>query len=707
MADETVLKYKADLSDITSEIDKVNAKLEKLAASLDKTAKKFGGNSPQATMVANAMKQAGAQLDKKIAALEKLNAKFAKNGGGGDPGSKPDSSNRDLENRYKRESLKYYKDFSTAFGRTSKLVTGGISGLAQGEGLGGFQRGLKDISYSLLSSGSKQFFASFAAGAAIKSSAASAVRKGSASKAAGEAAEADEAGAVEESVAVGAGLGITRAFAAIPGPIKIAIGAIVGLGAASVGAMTLATKDVFSRGKRAGGFGTNIGAMTAYEDTMGRFVDNPDNQIRSASQAMYDITSPAYTAMRVSGINPADWHDPTELAKGNIANIQRTLKGFSKQTMLTQAHARGFQNEGFSDDDLIRLYTGDQKEVNRQLKKAGEKAGGLDISDEQRQKFDDLATNVGLAADRFNTINAKIMEDLVPAFSKTIDKTVDFGTDLEKADIWLKKMFGDDANKPSPDSTAEEMTRDANGNFVYPGGSTGPGGRSATPNLGRRGTRGGAGGGGGGGAEKIGPIDLHDPEAQAGNYKDAMRVLMKAGLTRKEAAGMAGNATAESGLGTLQGGKVLGVGTGDGGAASGMFQWHRNRWDPLVQWARQQGLDPSKPSTQLKMGAHEWITQWRKKYGPAVERANSPAEIERAINPFEGNLTGPGRGDAVGGTRRGLREGDENSIGPVSMNNMKHFQGVNRQQTIRIDNQAGANYAVSGGMLGSGHGNYG
>jgi hypothetical protein len=42
-----------------------------------------------------------------------------------------------------------------------------------------------------------------------------------------------------------------------------------------------------------------------------------------------------------------------------------------------------------------------------------------------------------------------------------------------------------------------------------------------------------------------------------------------------------------------------------------------------------------------------------------------------------------------------------------SMNDMSHFQGVNRQQTIRIDNQAGANYAVSGGMLGSGHGNFG
>jgi hypothetical protein len=705
VADETVLKYKADLSEITSEIDKVNAKLEKLAASLDKTAKKFGGNSPQATMVANAMKQAGAQLDKKIAALEKLNANFAKNGGGGDPGSKPDSSNRDLENRYKRESLRYYKDFSTAFGRTSKLVTGGISGLAQGEGLGGFQRGLKDISSSLLASGGKQFLASFAAGAAIKASAVSAVRKGTASKAAGDVAGAEEAGAVEESVAVGAGLGITRAFAAIPGPIKIAIGAIVGLGAAGVGAMTLATHDVFNRGKRAGGYGTNIGAMTAYEDTMGRFLDNPDNQIKASQQAMYDITSPAYTAMRVSGINPADWSDPTELAKGNIANIQRQLKSFGgdRGTVLTKAHALGFDKEGFSDEDLLRLYNGDQKEVNRQLKKASAKAGGLDISDEQRQKFDDLAADVALAADRFNTLNDKLMENFIPAVSATINKTVDFGDSLEHLVLKFKKWYDGLADVPSSGATAMEMTKDANGNFVYPGSNFGPGGSRGGGGPGRYPSGRKGGGGGGGDAEKIGPIDLHDPEAQAGNYKDAMRVLMKAGLTRNEAAGMAGNATAESGLGTLQGGRVLGEGTGDGGAASGMFQWHKGRWNKQVAWARSQGLDPRKPSTQLKMGAHEWITEWRKNFGPGVERARTPEEIERAINPFEGNKTGPGRGDAVGGTRRGLREGTDQ----VSMNNMSHFQGINRQQTIRIDNQAGANYAVSGGMLGSGHGNYG
>jgi hypothetical protein len=43
--------------------------------------------------------------------------------------------------------------------------------------------------------------------------------------------------------------------------------------------------------------------------------------------------------------------------------------------------------------------------------------------------------------------------------------------------------------------------------------------------------------------------------------------------------------------------------------------------------------------------------------------------------------------------------------GPVSMSNMSHFQ-QDKKLALRIDNPAGANYAVSSGMLGSANGNY-
>ena len=45
--------------------------------------------------------------------------------------------------------------------------------------------------------------------------------------------------------------------------------------------------------------------------------------------------------------------------------------------------------------------------------------------------------------------------------------------------------------------------------------------------------------------------------------------------------------------------------------------------------------------------------------------------------------------------------------GLLSMNDMGTFQGAHKSYSIKIDNQAGANYAIQGGMLGAGAGNVG
>ena len=120
------------------------------------------------------------------------------------------------------------------------------------------------------------------------------------------------------------------------------------------------------------------------------------------------------------------------------------------------------------------------------------------------------------------------------------------------------------------------------------------------------------------------------------------------------------------------------------------------------------GLDPSKPSTQYKMGAHEYITEWRKRLGAGIERANSPAEIEAAIEKFEGSAYGPGRGAAVSGTARALREGKKDGTGPTSMNDLNNYQGAHPAHFVRlnVNNQAGANVIVQGGMLGAGSGQF-
>jgi hypothetical protein len=115
----------------------------------------------------------------------------------------------------------------------------------------------------------------------------------------------------------------------------------------------------------------------------------------------------------------------------------------------------------------------------------------------------------------------------------------------------------------------------------------------------------------------------------------------------------------------MYGGKVLGAHTGDPVrgvfTASGLAQWHDPRWNPLVAWAKSQGINPATMSGQLKMAAHEYITGWRDKLRPAIEAATSPRDITAATDPFEGyggwQTIGP-RGSAISGTAQALKAAD-------------------------------------------------
>jgi hypothetical protein len=231
----------------------------------------------------------------------------------------------------------------------------------------------------------------------------------------------------------------------------------------------------------------------------------------------------------------------------------------------------------------------------------------------------------------------------------------------------------------------------------------------------------------------IGPLNLHDPEANPGDYSASMKVLTAQGLSRKEAASLLGQATAESRMGTMYGGKVLGVGSGDSGAASGGFQWHKDRWNPLVMWATAHNINPASWSGQLKMAAEEYKRNWRSKIGAAIEGAKTPYDITKASDVFEsysGWRIGP-RGAAVSGTQRALdsavdaikkvgpdsgetrkivappdtnellKKAGQIPVGPMSM---EQYQGSTKQASLTIRNVPGANLYATGASLAGGVG---
>jgi hypothetical protein len=529
--------------------------------------------------------------------------------------------------------------------------------------------------------------------------------------------------------------------------------------AASIGIYKLAQEGA-GRGRRAAGFGADVGSMTAAEIYMNRWV-NPDAAMANAAQGRFDITSPQYVAMRAGlGMKGSfEGRETGQLSREMIEKTAAIMHQGSDRTALATAHARGLGSL-FSDEELIRLRQSNEKTLQEYIKEAESKKSQYELTQEEIDAENKLITEISSLEATFTTQVQKWMQETLPLLTRVASglegliKSIDgwttaipkwldapafpddegdgkgkddskWGDPIGKGWEWFKKHIPDEfspmssahAGELAPGSSPNnplmvqdkplmdlinQNALDAAGG-ISTAGVAGLTGGTARESVGLHTS--GRGGGGSGNAEKIGEIDLHDPEAKAGNYKDAMTVMMKAGLTRNEAAGLAGEFTAETQLGTMYGGKVLGENTGDSGAASGMAQWHRDRWNPLVQWARSQGLDPAKPSTQYKMAAHEWITRWRAKHGAAVDRATTPAGIEAATQPFEGNASGPGRGAAISGVGRALREGP---TGPQSMNDLSGYQGAHPSHFVKlnVNNQAGANVIVQGGMLGAGNGQF-
>lgn len=87
--------------------------------------------------------------------------------------------------------------------------------------------------------------------------------------------------------------------------------------------------------------------------------------------------------------------------------------------------------------------------------------------------------------------------------------------------------------------------------------------------------------------------------------------LQRAGLPGPAALGVVGNLVAESHLDTRPR-------TGDGGLASGIAQWHPDRWANLESFAKQHNADPSALNTQVAFAVEEAKGIKPRKGGPSL-----------------------------------------------------------------------------------------
>jgi hypothetical protein len=97
--------------------------------------------------------------------------------------------------------------------------------------------------------------------------------------------------------------------------------------------------------------------------------------------------------------------------------------------------------------------------------------------------------------------------------------------------------------------------------------------------------------------------NIEDRSGKQGNAQDAIRFFMSKGLSREQAAGVAGNLSHES--------NFRPDAVGDHGTSFGIAQWHKERGDNMKRWTKANGYDPKSFRGQLEFLWHELNTNER------------------------------------------------------------------------------------------------
>ena len=104
------------------------------------------------------------------------------------------------------------------------------------------------------------------------------------------------------------------------------------------------------------------------------------------------------------------------------------------------------------------------------------------------------------------------------------------------------------------------------------------------------------------------------------------------GNARIAAAGIVGNLAEESGHFSQD--VIRAERKGDGGKAHGIAQWHPDRWQPLLKWAKSQGINPLTWQTQAAYIVQEMQTTERRAWNK-LEGAKTVEDAALAFLAFE------------------------------------------------------------------------
>ena len=573
-----------------------------------------------------------------------------------------------------------------------------VSNLFSAQGLWNTARsGLDAFSRNLIRQG--RVWQASATASVIRSTA-----TGSRAIAAAETAGGATAGNVEVSLLAGL-LGTTgvRLLGLFTKSLGIAGLSVTAFGAATTFATIKLAEAGLARGRRSYGLGASIGGMTADEVYLSSFV-NPDNAMANAAQGRYDITSPQYVAMRAGlGMKGSfEGRDTSQLSEDMIRRTAAVMHQGSDRTALSIAHARGLGNL-FSDEELINLRNTNEKTLAAYIEEARTRKSQYELTKDQIDaerklvaEIKNLETTILTQLQKWTADNAQNIADFAKALATDVDgiKTyIDVFTKTIKSINAFFKPVSDSLDKLNHyfeelgkkfnfwslfggTAQADELTPEQAG--AHPGGSA---------SLRSRGTGRSYYAGGTPDISNLVDTKSIDPAGRA--FLDTIAATESSGSY----------------------GIVNSIG------ARGRYQFMPGTW---AAEARKLGFDPKDWSHKNQDLAAMDLAQseYRRKTGrdmlADLKSGNVGSVLDRlGPNPWEG-LSKHSRESLIGRYKKQL-ERENAPDAPVtrkpektSMNDLSNYQGAHPAHFVRlqVNNQAGANLQVSGGMLGAGSGQF-
>jgi hypothetical protein len=590
-----------------------------------------------------------------------------------------------------------------------------VGNLFSGQGLWNIARsGLDAFSRNLIRQG--RAWQASATAQAIRGTAGATRAIGSA-----EAAGGSGVGSVEVSLLAGL-LGTTgvRLLGLFTKSLGIAGLATTAFGAAATFATIKLAEAGFARGRRAYGLGASIGGMTADEIYMSPFV-NADNAMANAAQGRYDITSPQYVAMRAGlGMKGSfAGRDTSVLSEEMIRRTAAVMKQGPEQTALSIAHAKGLGNL-FSDEELIRLRETDEKTLAAYIQEARERKSSYELTKDQIDAERKLVVEIQNLEKTFETQLAKWTVD-------NAKNIADFAKALADDIGNLGKIFGEVSDVIGKIETVLNATNEAVtilGKLIREKllGLFGLGGTDPTddstnyPGRVGRSSVGRVSGAGGGSAAigNLGVKGFWTPE----NEKKAYDKLVAGGFTPDAAMGYisrwryvessGGPTSVNASSGAYGIAQALGSRKAGYLASGGDFD---KQLDQVIRESKGYGGEKSGYLARSAIGD--------------IEGGKAATAFERAEGYSPGSHTDYYTARTIAGIakiredlrRLGVKGDHEPPVtdkmtakppGPTSMNDLNNYQGafVKQHVALHVTTPAGANFQVSGGLLGSGSGGY-